>query len=454
MNKIKKFLLVNTSTGQTTLKKTLRSTVKIMELTSGLHLASFAKNGAWMFISHITGMILVLATSYCFAHFLVPEEYGTYKYILSISGILGAFTLTGMNTSVTRAIASGNDGVYQSSIRYQLRWNLMVCIASLIPIIFFVISGNRTIAIALVIVSLATTLLTAFNTYTAFLTAKKQFKLLTTYTIIATITQTIAIISAIFLFKSALWIIIFSFISQATTAFIFHRKVRVHFPTTAFEDDATKTLRFGKILSLNNIIKLISDQADKFIIYSFLGPIQLAIYAFAQALPDQIRGVFKIVPSITLPHLAERKSNAIPTTFWKYFFILFLIVFGAVSAYNVLALPVFHLLFEPYLTSVPYSRVLSLSMIPIVLTIPLTTFLNARGDARASTVLNTTTAVIEISSLVIGGYLFGLWGVVFGKLIASSINFVIAIIILVRKNRLLGDENTVVEENSIYGTNL
>ncbi len=406
--------------------------IEILERKSNIHLSTFAKSGVWSFSSHFFSVFFALIISYFFAHYLSQEEYGTYKYIVSLSGILGAFTLTGMNTAITRAVASGNVGVYLPSIKYQLKWNVLIFFASLIPVSIFFISGQKTIAVGFCIVSFLTVFLTTFNTYVAYLNGKKQFKILARFSVISALIQAISIIISILLFGNAIVVILVSFATQSTLAYLFHLKIKSTFPEIKNEGSWIKTINLGKKLSVNNIIKLISDQADKFIMFSFLGPQQLAVYAFAQGLPDQIRGVFKIIPSITLPHLAERTTEIIPKTFWTYLKALFFITLLTVIIYNIFAQLIFSVLFSTYLESVFYSRILSISMIPVVLTLPLATFLNARGNAKASKTLSTHTAIIEISSLLIGAYLFGFKGIVFGKVVSAIIVFLVAYFLVTR----------------------
>ncbi|QQR76783.1 oligosaccharide flippase family protein [Candidatus Nomurabacteria bacterium] len=415
-------------------KKIYLSGINKIENKINLHLTTFVKQGTWYFISHVANIIFAFSTSYLFAHYISKEEYGIYKYILSLSGILGAFTLTGMNISITRAVANGKLNSYIPSIKYQLRWNSYLFIISTIPIVYWMISGNFKIALGFGFISLSTILLTTFNTYNAYLSGKKEFKLIARYNIISSIFQTVSICSAIFLFKNALSIIIFSFSAQTLSAIFFYVKTKPdvkNVPSTTYSKD--ETIQFGKKLSLNNIIKLISDQSDKFIMFNLFGPYQLAIYAFAQALPDQIRGLFKIIPSVILPHLSERADQDIPKTFWKYLGVLFLLVTSMVIIYNIFAYFIFALFFSTYIDSVFYSRILSISMIPATLTLPLITLLNAQGKAGVSRTLSTTSAFTEIITLYVSGYFFGFIGMVIGKAISATIIFIIALF-LVNKN--------------------
>ncbi|MEK9209084.1 MAG: oligosaccharide flippase family protein, partial [Patescibacteria group bacterium] len=61
-----------------------------------------AKQGFWASVPYIISTILSAALVVAFANLLPKEIYGTYRYILSIAGLLSFLTLTGMNTAITR----------------------------------------------------------------------------------------------------------------------------------------------------------------------------------------------------------------------------------------------------------------------------------------------------------------------------------------------------------------
>ena len=71
--------------------------------------------------SIITGAVsFVLALA--FANLLTKDAYGTYKYILTLFGILCVACLRGMDTAVTQGAARGNDGTVVSGLRSKRNW--------------------------------------------------------------------------------------------------------------------------------------------------------------------------------------------------------------------------------------------------------------------------------------------------------------------------------------------
>jgi len=84
-----------------------------------------AKGNFWQVLGQVVSSALSLALIFVFANYLPKETYGLYRYILSLAGILGIFTLSEMNQAIGQAVASGDGGVLRASVRYQLKWNTL-----------------------------------------------------------------------------------------------------------------------------------------------------------------------------------------------------------------------------------------------------------------------------------------------------------------------------------------
>src|SRR3989344_4903049 len=94
-----------------------------------------AKGGFWITFGQSFSTLLSLVLIIAFANLLPKETYGTYRYILSLASIFNVFTLTGMNSAVARAVAIGHEGALRTSVKYQLKWNLLMLVA------FFTLGG-------------------------------------------------------------------------------------------------------------------------------------------------------------------------------------------------------------------------------------------------------------------------------------------------------------------------
>src|SRR3989344_8979317 len=93
-------------------------------------LSYVAKGGFWLgiasTISSASGLVLV----YFFANYLEPETYGTYRYILSVYGLLTIASLGGISTAVTRSVAKGSEGDFLRGFRIQVTSSLVATLVS------------------------------------------------------------------------------------------------------------------------------------------------------------------------------------------------------------------------------------------------------------------------------------------------------------------------------------
>jgi len=89
----------------------------------GIDLKYFASGGFWTAFNQLINGLLSFLLVIVFANLLPKETYGIYTYLLSLSGFFTVFTLSGMNAAVLQAVASGNEGILKSSVKYQIKWN-------------------------------------------------------------------------------------------------------------------------------------------------------------------------------------------------------------------------------------------------------------------------------------------------------------------------------------------
>jgi hypothetical protein len=93
-----------------------------------------ANVGWWTNLTLILTSFGGLLISIVFANFLSPQTYGVYQYLLALSGLVAAISLSGMNTAVTQAAARGYEGVLRavsmgnnSSTRERCRLTVLFC---------------------------------------------------------------------------------------------------------------------------------------------------------------------------------------------------------------------------------------------------------------------------------------------------------------------------------------
>ena len=64
-----------------------------------------AKGGGWLVFGQAIATFLGFFVSIAFANLISKESFGIYKFVLSMAGIVGAFSLTGLGVAVTQSVA-------------------------------------------------------------------------------------------------------------------------------------------------------------------------------------------------------------------------------------------------------------------------------------------------------------------------------------------------------------
>lgn len=385
-----------------------------------------AKGGFWLTFGQFASTIIVFILAVAFGNLLKPETYGIYKYVIYLAGILGAFTLTGMNTTVAQAVARGFDGTLKKAFWVQIKWNSILLIIGLITSLYYYLNNNLLLSLSLLVVALLSPILNSANTYTAFLNGKKSFRSSVLFSTITSAISASAVILTLFITKEVFWIILIYFLVNSCVNLFFYIYTASKLPENNKIDN--EVISYGKYLSFVNIITTATSFLDGILVFQFLGVIPLAIYSFAIAPIDQIKGLLKKIPTLVMPKLTSKSLEEIDDLFYQR--ISQLIIIGLlVSLLYIFFSPYFFRVFFPqYLDSIPISQLYSLILIPTI-------FLNlfgARWQAKLNLVpkkilykLMLAQPLTLIILLFILTPLLGINGVILSRLISATLNIFI-----------------------------
>jgi O-antigen/teichoic acid export membrane protein len=381
-----------------------------------------AHGGFWINLGSVSVSLFSFFLYLAFARFLPQDIYGTYQYLLSLGTIVGAFTLTGMNSAITRAVARGYEGTVNASIPFQLRWGLLPLLGSCALGAYYFLHGNHTLGFGLILIGIFVPLNNALNSYGAWITGRKDFRSAFIFNLFTNLLFYPALILAAFFSKEALILLIANLLSQAVALAVGYRLAEKKYrPNTDVDPDA---FSFGGHLSIMGAFGTVVSQIDNVLTFHLLGANALAIYSFATALPDRIASLVKFIPSIALPKLATRDKAELRSSLWPK-------VLWALSASTIIALlymliaRAFYTLFFPaYIASVPYSMLYALIIIPMIGGV-FTSALTAHRSIRALYILNSIIPTLQLVCMIIGVLLFGLWGLIIAKIATTSLQFIL-----------------------------
>lgn len=374
-----------------------------------------ATGGFWLGLGQIIATFFALLLTIAFANLLPKETYGIYKYVLSAAGILGIFTLSGMNSAVTQAVARGFEGSLKKSFWVQMKWGLLMTAVAFFIGVYYFIHQNFILGFCFLILGVFSPLLNSANTYSAFLNGKKDFKSITKYNFLILFFSSSIILLTLFFTKSAPSLVWAYFVSNtAITVWFYFKTIKIFKPNEANDPE---TISYGKHLSLMNVASSAAFFLDNLLIFHFLGATSVAIYSLACAPPEQIKGLFKIFSSLAFPKFSERKSGEIKKGMDRKVILSLLAISIVVIVYILFTPLIYKIFFPKYMNSVFYSQIYAISIIAMAYLFPYAA-LQSQSAKKELYYFNVATSILQIGLLVVMIYYFGIMGAVLSRLVS------------------------------------
>lgn len=390
----------------------VRAFLRFTERYTQADMVYVAKGGFWISAGQAAASILSLLLVIAFANLLPKETFGVYRYILSIAGVLNIFTLTGMNSAVARAVAAGDEGAFRSSVRYQLKWNVLMFAAFMALGGYYLAAGNAVFSASFFMLGLFVPATLAFNTYGAYLEGKKEFRFASIANIISTLVYTLGVFAAIALSGEIAWLMFaYAATTGAATLFFYLLVLRTFRPPGG---GAGGAIAFGRHMTFIGFIDPIASQIDKIIVAHFWGPAQLAVYSLAMAIPARGAVYIKSLVGLGAPKFATKTPDELNTIFYTRIFQGAAVGTLGALAYIIAVPYLFAYVLPQYLESVLYSQILALSFIFAMpnryVSLLLVSQKRTREILANTVVLNVLRIILFIA--------LGIWGGILGLVLA------------------------------------
>lgn len=377
------------------------------------------KGGSWLGFGQIVSALSALIVALLFANLIPKEVYGTYKYVLSISSILAALWLSGVGTVITQGVAQGAEGVLKDSVKTSLRWGLLIVVASIITAAYYFSNDNSVVAICILIAGINLPLCNTYGLFGNYLTGKKDFKRSTLYNTYSQLFITVALVITALATKNVVAMVAAYFIADTVSTIAIYKYVLLKFPPNDIKDNTL--VPYSKHLSLIGFFGTVANQMDDILIFHYLGAVDLAIYSFSQAIPEQLKGAFKNLFGLALPKYATLSIEDMRKSIMKKFASITGLTVIIVLVYIVAAPFIFQLLFPKYMASVFYSQIYMISLITIPGISLFGTYFQLRKATKILYKLNFIGNITTIFFTFILIYKYGLNGAVIENSISWSI---------------------------------
>lgn len=375
------------------------------------------RSGLWSNFGTISVSLGSLLLYIVFAHFVPKEVYGTYQYLLSLGAIVGSLTLTGMNMAVARSVAMGYEGALRHAVRLQLKWNTVPFLAAMSGAAYYFSHDNMSLAWSLVLIGIFVPINSALNTYGGFLLGKQDFRRGFLFSLWWNVPYYAAVAVCAYVSDSAILLLGANLVSQAIGLGIAYiHTVRTYHPNERTDPD---TMRYGGHLSAMGLFGSVAAQADSILAFHYLGAADLALYAFATAIPDRLSALFKFIPSAAFPRFSNKKPREIRVGLARRLLIGLAVSLVMAVAYMATARLFFSFLFPQYIEAVPLSILYSLIMCSSMTGV-LINALTAAGNVKALYIFNVVNPILSLVLQLGGILLFGLMGLVAARLISAA----------------------------------
>jgi O-antigen/teichoic acid export membrane protein len=361
-------------------------------------------------IAALSGFVLTLGL----VKFLDQAAYGQYNYILSLAGIIGAFTLSGMDSAVAQSVARGFDKTLLQGFKIKFYWSIPASLIAVCVGGYYLYQGDSTLGISLLIIGICNPLLYASSLYGWYFNGKGQFKKIAYDNAFRNIAITVSILITAFLTHEVVaTICVYTVVSTLISSIrygLLARTVR-----NGDTQSESTSLALGKHLSVMDTFSLISTYIDKVIVFQFLGATALAFYALALAPIKQLQGVSKIIRSLILPKFSTRTARELKHSMPHKTLIFSAIALLIAILYGVIAQFVFLRFFPGYGDALLYSQVLSLSLLfmPSVLHVQALTTLGKKRELYIIQIVKSVSKIVLLLMLIPP---YGIWGAILAYL--------------------------------------
>lgn len=382
-----------------------------------------------MSVSNIVGMVGGFLTVVILANLLDKNEYGNYKYVYSLVGMLSVLSLTGgFRTIAVQAGALHTDGTIEKLYKTNFPLSILLFAGSLICGLYYILRGNPVIGLSVAIAGMSTVWGNNGIIASSYLNGKKRYWELLMFQGGLILGNLLTLGITILITKNIFVIIAMNSIVTASISTYYYFNIKKRLLKNDLIDK--RLLHYGKHLNWLSIASTFNQYIDSLLIFWLLGSEKLALYAMTTPFVDRIIGFFKAGNTLALPKYTELGPRKAREFLYRRSLFGFLIGLSISCLYILLSPILFNIFFPKYLESMKLSWLFSLN-IPLVglATLP-NAYLDSLIEIKNKYKLLSAITISRIVTLPIFIILFGVVGVLWSELISRSVGFITMVILI------------------------
>lgn len=377
-----------------------------------LDIRFYGRSFALLSFGYISAVVRGIATTFLMARWLPKETLGQFRYVLALFGMAGVFAISGMSSSVIRAVAKGDTVVARLAFRQVLKIAPLGSLALLVAAAERAWHGEPRVATALAVTALVFTPYALSGFYGHILTGQERIRDLARLAVLNNLLFAAAFVVALRFNHDLLTVTLayFGFDILIRGAFTWRELRRL--PKAGSVGDH---LQLGHHLSAVGVFQTIATQLDQVLVQRFGGYSTLASFSVATVIPEQIKDFINSVSGTLLQRLSRHeRSEAHVRATRRHFWIAFAGSAVIVAGYAIVAPFAVPWLFPQYKDAVLPSIVYALGLLAMPAVIGLF-FFQAHHEIKRLWRFYVVNTVFQIATNVLLIPIYGGWGAIWSK---------------------------------------
>ncbi len=264
-------------------------------------------DGGWVVALNLLRQVASLALIIVMVRVLSKESVGEYQLIVATIGIAGIFTMPGIQNVVTQSIARGFEGTFRLSARLVLAASLIGTAALVGVGLFEGTSGREQVLLGCLAAAALFPFAHGLQLWTSYNAGHAEFRLNSIYQGIGFLVSYGAAIAALLTMEIGIaWVVLITNVVLAIQNLWLAG--RIYLKISKYAGAEPGAISYGVRTTFHSAFNVAGNHADKFLLFYFLSPEALAVFAVAERIPELLKKYLQSVRKVLVPGFSKRSA--------------------------------------------------------------------------------------------------------------------------------------------------
>ena len=383
----------------------------------------------YLVILRLVQKCLNILTIFFLVRSITTYDFGHYSLLLSIISILSIFSLPGLATATTQSVARGFSGTYRVCLKASSLSGLAITAFCLFMSVYY---WNTDIQVSLcyLVMAICVPCIHSLGLWKSVYKGKEDFSTITKVGVFVAFCRSVLMIAGILTFNGSLLAPFSCYVVVPALANVLMTFKTLKSISSEEEEEEDGSYSYGIQTTFYGIINILANHIDKLLLFNFLSPVSLALYAAAEKIPEMSKGLIQDFGKVLAPRFA--RFSFFSDRIDRILSIISIALGTAIVVFSFFALPwVMSLIFgDIYDDAIPYAQWLMLSIAIGNHATMRAVFITSQLDVVGYRNYISIMSVLRIFASICLIPIFGVWGAVYATILyrvcmVITMNFVI-----------------------------